>query len=196
MDEISDLNNIINNYKEIKFEDFDRKKYDHLINIRTKYERFLDSMIYFIDQNIKSYRIELMVKIKSKADKLEELINIRNLLVCIKEEILMKDLPSIFTFYNENYHEVLDDIFKMMNNYNFIKASQNHIPTNLLEYILIELNESLINKKYKIYRIDKFVCECLRRDYNLKLLQRTIEDIFTNSKISNKYRIEIDKSIL
>jgi len=30
----------------------------------------------------------------------------------------------------------------------------------------------------------------------LKLLQRTIEDIFTNSKISNKYRIEIDKSIL
>ena len=35
----------------------------------------------------------------------------------------------------------------------------------------------------------------MRRDYNLKLLQRTIEDIFTNSKISNKYRIEIDKDI-
>ena len=48
------------------------------------------------------------------------------------------------------------------------------LKTNLLEYILIELNESLINKKYKIYRIDKFICECLRRDYNLKLLQRTI----------------------
>ena len=29
--------------------------YDHLINIRTKYERFLDSMIYFIDQNINQY---------------------------------------------------------------------------------------------------------------------------------------------
>ena len=69
------------------------------------------------------------------------------------------------------------------------------LKTNLLEYILIELNESLMNKKYKIYRIDKFICECLRRDYNLKLLQRTIEDIFTNSKISNKYRIEIDKDI-
>ena len=28
------------------------------------------------------------------------------------------------------------------------------LKTNLLEYILIELNESLMNKKYKIYRID------------------------------------------
>ena len=35
----------------------------------------------------------------------------------------------------------------------------------------------------------------MRRDYNLKLLQRTIEDIFKNSKISNKYRIKIDKDI-
>ena len=73
MDEISDLNNIINNYKEIKFEDFDRKKYDHLINIRTKYERFLDSMIYFIDQNIKLYRGELMVKIKKYDDMLNKI---------------------------------------------------------------------------------------------------------------------------
>ena len=72
MDEISELNSIINNYnKEIKLEDFDRRKYDHLINIRTKYERFLDSMIYFIDQNIKLYRGELMIKIK----KYDEMLN-------------------------------------------------------------------------------------------------------------------------
>ena len=71
MDEIRELNNIINNYKEIKVEDFDKRKYDHLINIRTKYERFLDSMIYFVDQNIKQYRSELMVKIK----KYDEMLN-------------------------------------------------------------------------------------------------------------------------
>ena len=71
MDEISELNSIINNFKEIKLEDFDRRKYDHLINIRTKYERFLDSMIYFIDQNIKTYRAELMIKIK----KYDEMLN-------------------------------------------------------------------------------------------------------------------------
>ena len=71
MDEISELNGIINNYKEIKLEDFDRRKYDHLINIRTRYERFLDSMIYFIDQNIKTYRADLMMKIK----KYDEMLN-------------------------------------------------------------------------------------------------------------------------
>ena len=71
MDEISELNGIINNYKEIKLEDFDRRKYDHLINLRTGYERFLDSMIYFIDQNIKTYRSELMMKIK----KYDEMLN-------------------------------------------------------------------------------------------------------------------------
>jgi hypothetical protein len=71
MDEISELNGIINNYKEIKLEDFDRRKYDNLINVRTRYERYLDSMIYFIDQNIKTYRAELMIKIK----KYDEMLN-------------------------------------------------------------------------------------------------------------------------
>ena len=46
---------------------------------------------------------ELVLKIRTKADKLADLINIRNLLVCIKEGILMKDLPFNFKFYNENY---------------------------------------------------------------------------------------------
>ena len=71
MDEIRELYNIINNYKEIKIEDFDKRKFDHLINIRTKYERFLDSMIYFIEQNIKQYRADLMIKIR----KYDEMLN-------------------------------------------------------------------------------------------------------------------------
>ena len=71
MDEIKELYNLVNNFKEIKIEDFDKRKYDHLINIRTKYERFLDSMIYFIEQNIKQYRADLMVKIR----KYDEMLN-------------------------------------------------------------------------------------------------------------------------
>ena len=71
MDEIGELNIIINNNKEIKLEDFEKRKYDHLTQLRTKYERFLDSMIYFIEQNIKQYRVELMVKIK----KYDEMLN-------------------------------------------------------------------------------------------------------------------------
>ena len=64
MDEIRELFNITNNNKEIKLEDFEKRKYDNLLHKRTKYERILDSMIYFIEQNIKQYRADLMVKIK------------------------------------------------------------------------------------------------------------------------------------
>ena len=63
------------------------------------------------------------------------------------------------------------------------------LKTNILDYILIELNEKLKNIKFKFYRIDNFICECLKRDYNLKLLQRTIEEI------SHQYRKKIDKNI-
>ena len=91
---------------------------------------------------------ELLIKVKLKADKLAELINIRNLLVCIKENVLIKNLPINFTFYIDNYKSVLDIIFKMMNNYYYEKISQNednNIPTNLVEYIY-KLNKNIINK--------------------------------------------------
>ena len=64
IDEIQELNNIINTYKEIKFEDFERRKYDKLTGLRTNYDRKLDSMIYFIEQNIKQFRQDLISKIK------------------------------------------------------------------------------------------------------------------------------------
>ena len=70
IDEIQELNNIIISHKEIKFEDFERKKYDHLIALKNNYERKMDSMIYFIDQNIKQFKLDLISKIK----KYEELV--------------------------------------------------------------------------------------------------------------------------
>ena len=82
---------------------------------------------------------ELFIKIKSKADKLADLINIRNLLIGIKEGILNKDLPLNFTFFNDNYKSTLDKIFKSLNSYiarrNQDENNNFSIPTNLLEYI-------------------------------------------------------------
>ena len=63
-DEIQELNNIVNTYKDIRFEDFERRKYEQLIGLRANYERKTDSVNYFIDQNINQFRADLMSKIK------------------------------------------------------------------------------------------------------------------------------------
>ena len=184
---------LININQKIKNINFIIKELDNILTL-CSYVKFLrelrtklinESMEQFTKIDYLKYDInELMVKIKSKADKLEELINIRNLLVCIKEEILMKDLPSIFTFYNENYNEVLDDIFKMMNNYNFIKASQNHIPTNLLEYIYLQnknkMKNMTTNKRLMNYLNLNFPIFKNESDFKRSLFQteKRIKDYF------------------
>jgi len=73
VDEIQELNNIIVLHKDIKFEDFERRKYDQLIGLRTNYERKMDSMQYFIEQNIKQFKLDLMSK--KKYDEMVEKIN-------------------------------------------------------------------------------------------------------------------------
>ena len=75
MDEIQELNNLAMNFKEIKLEDFEKRKYEYLINIRTNYDRKLDSMIYFIEQNIKQFRADLMVKIRKYDEMLKKIHN-------------------------------------------------------------------------------------------------------------------------
>ena len=61
------------NYKEIKLEDYEKRKYEYLINVRTNYDRKLDSMIYFIEQNIKLFRTDLMVKIRKYDEMLKKI---------------------------------------------------------------------------------------------------------------------------
>ena len=73
VDEIQELNNIVMNHKEIKLEDFEKRKYEYLINIRTNYERKLDTMIYFIEQNIQQYRGNLMIKIRKYDEMLKKI---------------------------------------------------------------------------------------------------------------------------
>ena len=74
MEEINELNLIVNNhYKDMKLEDYERRRFDHLLNSRTNFERNLDAQIYFIEQNIKLYRTELMVKIRKYDEMLKKL---------------------------------------------------------------------------------------------------------------------------
>ena len=73
VDEIQELNNIVNLYKEIKFDDFERRKYDSLIGLRTNYERKMDSMNYFIEQNIKQFKADLMSKIKKYDEMVQQI---------------------------------------------------------------------------------------------------------------------------
>ena len=75
MDEIQELNNIIMNYKEIKIEDFERRKYENLINIRTSYDRKLDSTAFFVEQNKSQFRAFLMAKIKKFDEMLKKIHN-------------------------------------------------------------------------------------------------------------------------
>ena len=66
------------------------------------------------------------------------------------------------------------------------------IKTNIMDYLLNKLNDSLIDKEYKFHRIDKYLNECIKKDYNINLLKRTVFDIFYNSKTSKKYKSTVD----
>ena len=62
------------------------------------------------------------------------------------------------------------------------------IKTHLIEFIVKLLNDSLKDKTKKFYKIDKLISENLKRDFNLALLQRTLEDIFLNTDINGRYK--------
>jgi len=62
------------------------------------------------------------------------------------------------------------------------------IKTHLIEFIVKLLNDSLKNKTQKFYKIAKSISENLKRDFNLALLQRTLEDIFLNTDINGRYK--------
>ena len=62
------------------------------------------------------------------------------------------------------------------------------IKTHLIEFIVKLLNDSLKDKTKKFYKIHKSISENLKRDFNLALLQRTLEDIFLNTDINGRYK--------
>ena len=148
---------IISYNQKIQNINFIIKELDNILTL-CSYVKFLKELRFkLINENMEQFTKidylkndinELLIKVKLNADKLADLINIRNLLVCIKENILMKDLPINFTFYIDNYKSVIDIIFKMMNNYYYDKISQNeynNIPTNLVEYVYIQNKDKIDN---------------------------------------------------
>ena len=62
------------------------------------------------------------------------------------------------------------------------------IKCHFLNFINNTLNKSLLNKKDTFLKLDNFVNENLKKDYNIKLMHQTIKDIYLTSKISNKYK--------
>ena len=62
------------------------------------------------------------------------------------------------------------------------------IKTHLVDQIVILLNKSLNDKEKKFLKIDKTINENLKRDFNMQLMEKTIKTIFTETKISSKYK--------
>lgn len=62
------------------------------------------------------------------------------------------------------------------------------IKCHYFNHINNSLNNSLKNKPPIFLKLDNFINENLKRDYNMELMNKTIKDIYTNSKISNKYK--------
>ena len=61
------------------------------------------------------------------------------------------------------------------------------IKTTIFKYILELLNKSLKNDRYEFYPLTKQICHNLTKEFNIKLLDRTIYDIYLNSELNKKY---------
>ena len=145
----------INRYIKFLIEKRIEMKYDNLL-LSTKID-------YLKDDNK-----ELLIKIKEKSETLWKLYDIRNLLVCIKEKILIKDLPLIFHFCNSSYLSVL--IKKYYNYVDLLESRKKYIlnnplikfkmPTNLVEYIYFnrksEIEKENFDQKLLKYLNPKF----------------------------------------
>ena len=62
------------------------------------------------------------------------------------------------------------------------------IKSHFFNYINNSLNDSLFNKTQVFLKLDNFINENLKRDYNMELMNKTIKEIYISSKISNKYK--------
>ena len=162
------------------------------------YNLFLSTKIDYIKDDNK----ELLINIKEKSEYLWKLFDIRNLLICVKEKMLIRDLPLIFHFYNTSY---LSIIIKKYNNYIDLLETQKKyvlnnplinlkIPTNLVEYIYLnrkkEIQKEKVDKKFLKYLDPKFpIFE--NADEFIKTFsaieERTV-DYFLYFYVSEKYR--------
>jgi hypothetical protein len=62
------------------------------------------------------------------------------------------------------------------------------IKTFVFQYILRLLNDSLIDKNKEFYPLETELNENLKKDLNVQLLNRTILDIYENSKLNDRHK--------
>ena len=62
------------------------------------------------------------------------------------------------------------------------------IKTFIFKYILIKLNESLEFTKYKFYPLNAALRKNIKKDFNIKLLDRTIFDLYNTEDLNKTYR--------
>ena len=68
------------------------------------------------------------------------------------------------------------------------------IKCHYFNHINNTLNDSLKNKTNLFLKLDNFINENLKKDYNMILMNKTIKDIYISSKISNKYKKKNDEN--
>ena len=61
------------------------------------------------------------------------------------------------------------------------------VKTYIMNFILDYLNKSIVYNRKQFLKINKNVNECLRKDFNMSLMQMTIKDIFVQNKINETY---------
>ena len=169
-----DLEKIIN-YKKGVLENSEKIKHiyndvlNNKINRVIDYNTFLKEKIKFMkEKDFELYKTiekllkeikDLFINIKIKSDKLWQLFDMRNFLICVKEGISLKELPLAFRCYNSEYLNELTklnekDIYSI-GQMNKKKSNLNifHIPTNLLLYIksLNGLENEDMDKRFTKY---------------------------------------------
>jgi len=61
------------------------------------------------------------------------------------------------------------------------------LKTGIFKYILNLLNQSLEFTKYKFYPLNVKLNTCLKKEFNIKLLERTIYDIYNTEDLNKTY---------
>ena len=90
--------------------------------------------------------------------------------------------------YDNKSNKPLHDKFKEDNVIQKIK-------TFTFDYILNKLNKSFKNNIYEFYPLTKEINNNLKKDFNEKLLDRTIYDIYMKSDLNKRYK-NINDSII
>ena len=177
------------------------------LNILIDYNIFLQKKIHKMKEKDFEYckKIEelkteikkLFIKIKIESDKLWILFDIRNFLICVKENISIKKLPLIFRLYNSDYLEELSkknesDIYflekmtKPKKNLNLFR-----IPTNLIVYIKVVngLDKENIDKRFAKYLNINYIIFNNVEEFIEKyiLTEKTMLNHLRNSLIQNNY---------